>query len=226
MYERYLRPDELMHFGVKGMHWGIRRYQPYPEGAKRFGKEIGEAKRAKLNKKQDKKLTRFMKRKVAADERNMKMKAKAERGARENYNSEHKSYEKELGKSTLFKKKKAERLNAQYDRLHRAENQLEERRKETIKAENLYTRDAGYYTKHINDCIKKYGSENVKAPQTKVLKEKGRILFEKDPYVRTVLRTGPTMANIPFFGTKYTAKYVGIEDRAETDERLKRRINQ
>jgi hypothetical protein len=29
MYKRPLRSNELMHYGVKGMHWGIRRYQNY-----------------------------------------------------------------------------------------------------------------------------------------------------------------------------------------------------
>ena len=42
MYMRSIRPNELYHHGIKGMHWGIRRYQntdgSYTSaGAKRYG---------------------------------------------------------------------------------------------------------------------------------------------------------------------------------------------
>lgn len=39
---------ELMHYGIEGMRWGIRRYQPYPKGYTGQGKFTGEGRKASL----------------------------------------------------------------------------------------------------------------------------------------------------------------------------------
>lgn len=46
-YYAFVSKDFEQH-GVLGMHWGIRRYQPYPKGQKvKGGKEVGEAAKVK-----------------------------------------------------------------------------------------------------------------------------------------------------------------------------------
>lgn len=37
----------LQHYGIPGMKWGVRRYQPYPNGSKRKGREVGQAAKKK-----------------------------------------------------------------------------------------------------------------------------------------------------------------------------------
>lgn len=64
--------NELMHFGIKGMHWGIRRYQPYPDGHS-GGKFIGKkSKQRKQNVSREEEINSSIK-KMNDDEINRKI---------------------------------------------------------------------------------------------------------------------------------------------------------
>lgn len=83
----YTQNNELYHYGVIGMHWGVRRYQPYPADSKK-GREIGEAAKAKraagLQKHYTKavnKLNKIDKKRVKAQEKANAQFVKAEKKA-------------------------------------------------------------------------------------------------------------------------------------------------
>lgn len=55
--------NELMHYGIFGMKWGIRRYQPYSVRGRKSGKkgkELGEAAKTKFSKRDRKRAEKKM----------------------------------------------------------------------------------------------------------------------------------------------------------------------
>lgn len=83
MFIPFDEQSELYHHGILGMHWGIRRYQPYPSGEKK-GKEVGAALKVKQRSKK-RKLSKDakMRAKMRNEIKNAQVRAELERAKAE-----------------------------------------------------------------------------------------------------------------------------------------------
>lgn len=136
--------EELFHYGVLGMHWGIRRYQPYPAAYNGDGKFIGR---------------RALKKAIREDNQ------KAFDKQREAHY---------LGQAYLESARRTEKLEKKADRLSSSKSKIANRigKRTAAKAElskeisrqikKEYDNSANELRSMVSDYKKRYGQENVK----------------------------------------------------------------
>lgn len=143
--------DELYHHGIKGMRWGVRRFQ------NEDGTLTAQGRQRYKDYRSDQSTRRSLTRHVAADKKNLKDRGEAMNKVTKNYNDAQEQMRKASSKVFISRKKRQELVDEANANLTKAGEELEKRRADLNRAERIYNKDAEALFKHVDDMTKKFG---------------------------------------------------------------------
>lgn len=204
--------DCIYHHGILGQRWGIRRFQNEDgtlteEGRRRYGQY-----------KADRKDVKTATRHLAASKRNLVSRAKAQDDDAYAYRQAYADLTKVNGKlyAPWSQAKKRTDVQSATDEVTRRGEQWERTKSEYMRAKRLYDNDLTELKNKTASMVSKYGKESVKELRYK----KSEI---GETFVMDLVKTGVTVADLPLFGTKYTADYISRKDYVDRVKLLNER---
>lgn len=213
MQMTYTDSLELEHYGILGMKWGVRRT---PE-------QLGRPTRS------EKKELKTAKRHVSAAKRNLRWKGDTYKEAEENILTAKENYEAASKKMALFRKNRLARMKEASEKLTEAFEMAERPRSEMEMARKIYNDAAKEMWDINNKLVEKYGKTKVKDIKTYnmqfgITNYKSNLFSEEyTSFEETVIDTGLTVANIPFYGQRYTGKYISEKEIPYREEEFNKK---